>query len=78
MARQVEFTAEGGIRIRFYGIPGVQYVVQRTRSLTNPQWEVISGVLTPGPDGSMMFVDPNPPAGSAYYRLMQYVEVQGP
>ena len=70
-------TCSGGtVTIKFFGIPGERYDVERATSLVEPiQWETVSkGTLTPEADGSFIFTDPSPPqSGSAYYRSVQYV-----
>jgi hypothetical protein len=58
---------DGRMGISFRGIPGRSYTVQRSTSgLTD--WETL-GVITADAAGRVAFTDPNPPPGSAFYRL---------
>jgi len=63
----------GAATIKFFGIPGLQYDVQRTTSLNQPvTWTTLTvGALTPGADGSFSYVDSSLPDGIAYYRSIQ-------
>ena len=73
LARQLTY-AGGSVTVKFFGIPGLQYQVERTTSLTEPvSWErVTHAALTPGADGSFLFIDATPPEpGPAYYRCVQ-------
>ena len=68
-------TVSGGTAtIKFFGIPGFQYDVQRTTSLTEPvTWTTLTTTaLTPGADGSFSFTDTSAPNGTAYYRSTQH------
>jgi len=60
--------------IKFYGIPGLQYDVQRTTSLTEPiTWTTLTSTpLSPEADGSFSYTDGEPPEGTAYYRSLQH------
>ena len=60
-----------GIKVRFLGIPGQRYDVQRASDLTPPvTWMTITRVpLRPEPDGTFSFTDTNAPSARAYYRL---------
>ncbi len=64
----------GTATIQFYGIPGYQYDVQRTTSLTEPvTWTTLNGTaLTAGATGAFSFTDTNAPNGTAYYRSAQH------
>ena len=54
-------------RIRFHGLPGVQYSFQRSINLS--QWSTVHTV-TAGADGAVEYTDLSPPAGGrAYYRV---------
>jgi hypothetical protein len=58
--------------IRFAGIPGYAYDVQRTADLTPPaNWTTLRTTNAP-PLGIFEFVDENPPVGQAYYRTAQH------
>jgi hypothetical protein len=59
----------GVVLLRFAGIPGRTYRVQRAGRLTNPDWEVIGGA-TIGGSGFGEFVDTSPPAGNRFYRTV--------
>jgi hypothetical protein len=60
--------------IRFSGVVGYDYLVQRTDSLTPPMtWTTqTTTLLSPATDGSLTFIDTNAPPGTAYYRLVQH------
>ena len=66
---QVSLTpTANGFLIRFAGIPGYGYHVQRAASVTGP-WTTIS--TQPAPlHGIIEFEDMNPPPGSAFYRTV--------
>jgi hypothetical protein len=67
-------TVSGGTAtIKFFGIPGFQYDVQRTTSLTEPvTWTTLPASLrTPGADGSFTYTG-SAPNGTAYYRSLQH------
>ncbi|MFO1477618.1 MAG: leucine-rich repeat protein [Verrucomicrobiota bacterium] len=55
-----------GVTIRFAGIVGRAYSVQRAPSPSGP-WETI-GTSAVGPSGEADFTDPNPPTSAAFYR----------
>ena len=59
----------GGVfHVRFAGIPGFTYHIERTGSLSSPvTWTDIGSVVAPE-DGQVEFDDTNPPSGSAFYR----------
>lgn len=58
----------GGFQVRFAGIPGYTYTLQRAPTPTGP-WTTLGSVLV-GSNGMGSFFDPNPPAGSAFYRTV--------
>jgi hypothetical protein len=67
--------SEGTATIKFFGIPGFQYDVQRTTSLTEPvTWTTLTtgSPLSPDTDGSFSFTDNIAPSGTAYYRSLQH------
>jgi hypothetical protein len=59
--------------LKFLGIPGSKYDVQRTTSLNEPvTWATVTtSPLSAGPDGSFTFVDTGATDRSAYYRSVQ-------
>jgi subtilisin-like proprotein convertase family protein len=61
------FTAPGTFTMRFAGIPGFTYHIERTGSLSSPNWTDIASMTAPE-DGQVVFTDSNAPSGSAYYR----------
>ena len=69
-------TVSGGTAtVKFFGIPGLQYDVQRTTSLTEPvTWTTLTpgSPLSPGADGSFTHTDASAPNGTAYYRCLQH------
>lgn len=56
--------------LRFSGVTGYQYDVQRATNLLSPiLWTTITvAPLPPAPDGSFTFIDTNAPVGTAFYR----------
>ncbi len=61
----------GNATVRFFGIPGLTYDVQRTVSLSAPvTWTTLTtgSALAPGADGAFSHTDTNAPNGTAYYR----------
>jgi hypothetical protein len=63
----LEKLAGNQARIRFHGVPGVQYSFQRSTDLS--QWSTVRAV-TAGGDGVVEYTDLSPPPGGrAYYRL---------
>jgi hypothetical protein len=57
-----------GFLVRFAGIPGRTYTLQRATALSGP-WSTVASV-TAGDDGLASFTDPNPPPGTAFYRTV--------
>ncbi|WP_367870726.1 tandem-95 repeat protein [Luteolibacter sp. Populi] len=53
-------------RVRFHGVPGVQYSYQRSEDLV--RWTTLQ-TLTAGATGVVEFTDSTPPSGNGYYRL---------
>ena len=57
--------------MRFAGIPGYSYDVQRATNLTPPvAWTTLHNTNCP-PLGLFDYIDLTPPAGQAYYRTAQ-------
>jgi len=54
-------------RLHFTGKPGITYRFERSTNLSS--WSALQ-TRTAGADGQVEFIDANPPAGSAYYRLV--------
>jgi hypothetical protein len=66
----ISFT-NGVVGMRFAGIPGYTYNVQRTEDLTPPAtWTTLHTTNCP-PLGLFDFIDTAPPMGAAYYRTAQ-------
>ncbi len=63
----------GAATVKFFGIPGYQYDVQRATSLAEPvTWTTLSGeAITAGTNGVFTFADTNAPNGAAFYRSAQ-------
>lgn len=57
-----------GYRVRFAGIPGRAYEVQRASSLSGP-WSTLAPITAPL-HGILEYLDPNPPPGMAFYRTV--------
>jgi hypothetical protein len=58
--------ADGSIKLRFLGIAGQIYQVQRSTDLSD--WTPLFTAATNG-DGTLTFTDANPPVASGYYRV---------
>ena len=56
----------GAIGVRFQGIPGRNYRIERSTDLT--AWQNLASVIA-GATGEVSYTDPAPPQPSAYYRL---------
>ena len=54
--------------LTFYGVPGQQYLLQRTESLAPPNWITLQ-TLDAAPDGKVSYTDLSPPPGGAFYRI---------
>lgn len=67
-APQIMPAAGGGMQVRFRGIPGVTYRIQRSTDLQN--WQDIETAVG-GDAGEIQYVDPAPPSPSGFYRLVQ-------
>ncbi len=66
----ISFT-NGVVGMRFAGIPGYNYDVQRATNLTPPvAWTTLHNTNCP-PLGLFDYIDLTPPAGQAYYRTAQ-------
>jgi alpha-tubulin suppressor-like RCC1 family protein len=63
---QLTMLAEGKMEIRFQGIPGRSYEIQRSTNLS--RWTTIA-THRASPTGGIQFTDDNPPQPSAFYRL---------
>jgi len=59
-----------GYYLRFTGIPGVSYDIQRAPSVNGP-WTTITSAVAP-PSGFIEYHEVNPPAAASYYRTLQY------
>ena len=57
----------GAFHVRFAGIPGFTYHIERTESLSPAAWIDIGSVVAPE-DGQVDFDDNAPPSSSAFYR----------
>ena len=65
-------TATGtNVTVRFAGIPGYRYDVERTTDLASGPWIVLLTTNAP-PAGVWIYVDNAPPSGGAFYRTEQY------
>ena len=59
-------TVPGGVRVRFAGIPGFNYQIQRATAVNGP-WTTLTTQAAPL-HGIIEYLDTNPPGGSAFYR----------
>jgi len=64
------YSTNGIVTIRFAGIPGYAYAVERSSDLAN--WEILQAIIAP-PTGLWIFTDgPDPaPPSPSFYRLRQ-------
>jgi len=58
---------EGGIQLRFDGLAGIRYIIQRSTDLVD--WERLHDT-TLEDAGPIEFIDPAPPAGRGFYRVI--------
>ncbi len=58
-----------GVRIRYSGMPGRSYNIERAPAVTGP-WSTIAMPTVPL-NGIIEYIDTNAPPGSAFYRAMQ-------
>ena len=59
----------GGVVVTFAGVPGYTYTLERSTSLSQPDWTAI-GTFVVGDNGIANYTDTNPPQGAAYYRTV--------
>jgi hypothetical protein len=55
-----------GFSLSFAGRAGLAYTVQRAPAITGP-WATLATVIV-GDSGTGSYLDPDPPAGQAFYR----------
>ena len=58
-----------GIRLRFTGVPGHSYNLERAPAVTGP-WSTLATPTAPI-SGLLEYVDTNPSVGTAFYRTVQ-------
>jgi len=58
-----------GVRLRFVGIPGRSYSIERAPAVTGP-WSIINTQAAPA-SGLLEYLDAATPPGSAFYRTVQ-------
>jgi hypothetical protein len=59
----------GGVpTVRFAGIPGFTYMLERTTNFSPADWQTISGSITVPQNGIAEYPDTTAPEGSAFYR----------
>jgi hypothetical protein len=68
---------EDHVIVHFAGIPGIEYQVQFTTSLNNPQWQVLSAV-TAGQNGRFELRDARSPDQMRFYRALFIPSEEGP
>jgi len=61
------YMSGGVFHVRFAGIPGFTYHIERTQTMSPANWIDLGTVVAPD-DGQIDFGDTNPPQGSAFYR----------
>jgi hypothetical protein len=64
----------GTVTVKFFGIPGLLYDVQRTTSMAEPVvWVTLTqSPLAPGADGSFSYTDTSAPLGAAFYWCVRH------
>jgi hypothetical protein len=55
-----------GLRLRFTGVPGSSYTIERALAITGP-WATINTQTAPA-SGLIEYLDTNPPIGAAFFR----------
>jgi hypothetical protein len=58
-----------GTRVSFTGVPGRTYTIERARAVTGP-WSTVVTPTVPS-NGSIEYIDANPPAAGAFYRTSE-------
>lgn len=58
----------GGVAVLFQGVPGLSYQVQRSTDLQ--AWTLLTTLIA-APDGTLPCLDPSPPVGTAFYRIVR-------
>ena len=69
-AQSILGASGNGVTVRFAGVPGYAYDVQRATNVSGP-WFAIATTNAP-PNGVWIYNDSNPPQPSAYYRTAQH------
>jgi hypothetical protein len=62
----VEWLPQSDVRVAFTGVPGLAYEVQRSLDLVG--WSLLA-VRRANPAGALDWIDADPPAGRAFYRI---------
>jgi hypothetical protein len=71
IAQSISIVNGQNVSVRFAGVPGYSYDVERTTDLMDPNWVVVGTTNVP-PNGVWFYEDTNPPAGAAFYRTKQH------
>jgi uncharacterized repeat protein (TIGR01451 family) len=71
IAQSISVVNGQSITVRFAGVPGYSYDVERTTDLLNPTWIAVETTNAP-PNGVWFYEDTNSPTGSAFYRTRQH------
>ena len=58
-----------GVRLRFTGVPGRSYDIERAPAVTGP-WSTINNQTAPA-SGFLEYLDADPPAAAAFYRTSE-------
>ena len=56
--------------VRFAGIPGFTYTLERTPTLSPAAWQAIGGPITVPANGIAEYPDTTAPEGAAFYRTV--------
>ncbi len=68
LTTELTFNGSGQVVLGFWGIPGVQYTIQKSSDLTT--WTDLTPAVTTQPNGQINYMDTGTPSGTAgYYRL---------
>jgi hypothetical protein len=69
-AQGIDPSSGQGVQVRFAGVPGYAYDVERADNPAGP-WIALATTNAP-PGGVWLFLDPNPPQPTAFYRTRQH------
>jgi VCBS repeat-containing protein len=71
IAQSISVVNGQSVTVRFAGVPGYDYDVERTTNLISPTWVVVETTNAPA-NGVWLYQDTAPPLSGAYYRTKQH------